>query len=98
MSATVKPWSARQQWGIGLWGRRGDLCPTLLAESWLSDADACMIARAHPGGPVRPLMFTRRASARAWCAEKNAVFAASHATSHWRVRVVRVRESWEVLS
>lgn len=47
----------------------------------------------YVGEPSRPVLFTTRALARAWCKEKMAKYSdRDDSCKHWRFRPVRVRE------
>ena len=49
----------------------------------------------YDGEPCRPLLFTSRAAARCWCAQKHASYAdrpVGDICRAWRFRAVRVRE------
>lgn len=68
----------------------------LLGAGWMKET---RISRpAYYGEPLRALLFTTRAAARAWCAAENARYRAypeGHICRDWRVRVVRVVERVE---
>lgn len=65
--------------------------PHLLWRGWHGDATV-----AYPGEPNRPLVFSTRAAARAWCRAKHTKYRLSSDTcAQWRFREVRVRERYE---
>lgn len=87
-------WKPRKQWGVVLDGAG------LLGEGWGDRALVEALAKAHPHGPTRPLLFVARRHARDWCAAQHAKYAAhpeGHICRAWRFRPVRVQESWRIL-
>ena len=84
-------WLPRWRWGVVKVGTG------LLGERWGGPALIEALAKVHPHGPTRPLLFVTRRHARAWCAAQHAKYAAypeGHICRAWRFRPVRVRESW----
>ena len=82
---TARPWKRK------LWGVMFDF-DTLISDAWEVSSDSYV--RSHDGEPVRALLFTKRAEARAWIKPKNAEQAARN--DWWgkkRYRVVRVVET-----
>ena len=77
----------RQLWGVEFIAPREK--PTMIGTAW-----NYRIAKAYDGEPPRALLFTTRSTAREWCDKKNAEYRArSDFVRHWRMRVVRVRET-----
>ena len=76
----------RQLWGVQLSGAAGERL-TVLGTSWHE------AQRDHyPGEPTRPLLFTSRATARAWCLTKLAQYRGrTDSCAKWRFRPIQVR-------
>jgi hypothetical protein len=91
-----RPWRIAQ-WGVALTTGRSRR-PVLLGCGWLEDW-ADRYQRAYPGEPLRVLLFTRRAQARAWCRVQQARYASrprGDICRAWRFRPVRVVETVRV--
>lgn len=89
---TVREWPSRTYWGVLFTGALRKDASSLIGEAWDSrprqTPDDC---------PSRPLLFTSRRAARAWCAAKHAHYAKrGDNCAEWRFRPVRVRERFEI--
>lgn len=92
---TAKPW-ARRLWGVEFRGSDPRLRPHLLGTAWLTNRSPS--GDFYPGEPTRPLLFTTRAAARAWCDAKQSAYAQDHdRCADWRFRPVRVLETVRVV-
>jgi hypothetical protein len=78
----------RNLWGIEFIGMGAGEAPFLIGGGWHPALKPRFV-----GEPSRPILFTSRRLAHAWCAEKMAQYADSDICKHWRFRAVRVRET-----
>jgi hypothetical protein len=79
----------RKLWGVEFKSYRGGW--GLIGAGWHPD-----YGRGHHGEPSRALLFTTRAAARQFVSQKQAEWrqrSPDDVLSHWRLRVVRVRET-----
>ena len=86
-----RPWN-RRLWGAVFFAS-GDAL--LIGEGWDHEP-----VPHHPGVPTRPMLWTTRAAARAWCAAQNQRYVnypTGHVCHTWRMRPVRVRETVRVV-
>ena len=82
-----KGWD-RWLWGIEFIDGDGEKL-TLIGMGWSS-----MTRAFYAGEPSHPILFTTRATARAWCAKKQATYAGrTDCCGAWRFHPIRVRET-----
>lgn len=81
----AKPWDRK------LWGVIADICGhrILLGATWCHERSALTY---HEAEPSRTLLFKTRSQARAWAKQKMDEWQGTGA-AHWKLRVVRVRET-----
>lgn len=90
MSAT-QPWRPRLSWGVSL--ENQGPARMMLGDAWdHATWDAYRRIGWRPQ-VSRPLLFSSRAAARAWCKAKTAEWK----DAGWIFRPVRVRETWEIV-
>lgn len=88
----VKGWH-RRLWGVEFRGAFGDRL-SILSTGWHDGGRPA----AYAGEPTRPLLFTTRAAARAWCQAKRARYAnRTDVCRAWRFRPIKVRERLAVV-
>lgn len=89
MPRTYVKCQKRRLWGVLFTGSLRRDASVLIGRGWSAAPET-----PYPGEPTRPLLFTTRAVARAWCKAKEASYEdRQDLCTDWRFRAVRVRET-----